>query len=171
MSGGLINTTTLAWFKQKLLGVVDDKLAGKQNSGECVTSLNGARGDVTLKDYVTGLSVSGKTVTYTKKDGTSGTITTRDTTYSAGAGISLSGTTFSNSGVRSIAAGSSANVLIVNTNGTTTTITINNVANAGNATKATKDGEGNVIATTYAKPTNYGSARDRDSSKPTYGLE
>lgn len=38
MSGGLINTTTLAWFKNKLLGVVDDKLAGKQDAGEYVTS-------------------------------------------------------------------------------------------------------------------------------------
>lgn len=46
-----------------------------------VTSINGSAGDVTLKDYVTGLSVSGKTITYTKKDGTSGTITTQDTVY------------------------------------------------------------------------------------------
>ena len=48
---------------------------------DAVLSVNGSKGDVTIKDYVTGLSVSGKTVTYTKKDGTSGTITTQDTTY------------------------------------------------------------------------------------------
>lgn len=48
-----------------------------------VTSVNGSTGAVTLKDYVTGLSVNGKTITYNKKDGTSGTITTQDTTYSA----------------------------------------------------------------------------------------
>lgn len=49
-----------------------------------VSSVNGETGAVTVDDYVTGLSVSGKTVTYTKKDGTSGTITTQDTntTYS-----------------------------------------------------------------------------------------
>ena len=35
-------------------------------------------------DKLTGLSVSGKTITYTKGDGTTGTITTQDTTYSAG---------------------------------------------------------------------------------------
>lgn len=58
-----------------------------------------------------------------------------NTTYSAGAGISLSGTTFSNSGVRSVAAGSNANQISVNTNGTTSTITINNVANATAADK------------------------------------
>lgn len=46
--------------------------------------------------YIKGLSVSGKTITYTKGDGTTGTITTQDnnTTYSAGTGLSLSGTTF-----------------------------------------------------------------------------
>lgn len=43
--------------------------------------------------------------------------------------------------------------------------------NATSATKATQDGNGNVIATTYSKmPTNYGAARDRSASKPTYGL-
>ena len=31
--------------------------------------------------YIKGLSVSGKTITYTKGDGTTGTITTQDTTY------------------------------------------------------------------------------------------
>lgn len=39
-------------------------------------------GDVVVNDYVTKLSVSGKTITYTKKDGSTGTITTQDTVYS-----------------------------------------------------------------------------------------
>ena len=45
-----------------------------------------------------------------------------DTTYSAGTGISLSGTTFSNSGVRSTTI--NGNYLRVNTNGTNTDLTI-----------------------------------------------
>ena len=61
--------------------------------------------------------------------------TDNNTTYSAGTGISLSGTTFSNSGVRSVTAGSSSNQLSVNAGGTTSTITINNVANATSANK------------------------------------
>lgn len=48
------------------------------------------------------------------------TISAKDTTYSAGTGISLSGTTFSNSGVRSIS--ESNHKLTVNTGGTTATI-------------------------------------------------
>lgn len=38
--------------------------------------------------YISGLSVSGKTVTYTKGDGTTGTITTQDTTYSSASSVS-----------------------------------------------------------------------------------
>ena len=36
-----------------------------------------------IKSAVTGLTISGKTITYTKADGTTGTLTTQDTTYSA----------------------------------------------------------------------------------------
>ena len=78
---------------------------------------------------------AGDQAKFFKADGTWATPT--NTTYSAGAGISLSGTTFSNSGVRSIAAGSSANQIAVNTGGAETTITVNNVANAATADKLT----------------------------------
>lgn len=36
-----------------------------------------------IKSAITGLSISGKTITWTKADGTTGTLTTQDTTYSA----------------------------------------------------------------------------------------
>lgn len=73
-----------------------------------------------------------------------------DTTYTAGTGISISSNAINNTGVRSVTAESTANQLSVNTGGTTTTITINNVANATSATKATQDASGNVITSTYA---------------------
>ena len=47
-----------------------------------------------------------------------------NTTYSAGTGISLSGTTFSNSGVRSIATGSTNGTISVNTNGTSADVAV-----------------------------------------------
>jgi hypothetical protein len=58
----------------------------------------GAFGQITGKE-ITDLSASGKTITYTRGDGSTGTITTQDTdtTYSAGTGLSLSGTTFNHS--------------------------------------------------------------------------
>ena len=79
---------------------------------------------------------------------------------SAGAGISVSGSpittsgtlSITNTGVRSVTAGSTANIIKVNTNGTDTNITINNVAHAtsaDSATKATQDGNGNTITSKY----------------------
>lgn len=44
-----------------------------------VTSVNNMTGAVSILDYVTGLSVNGTTITYTKKDGTSGKISTINT--------------------------------------------------------------------------------------------
>lgn len=58
---------------------------------------------------------------FLKGDGT--WATPANTTYSAGTGISLSGTTFSNSGVRSVSQGSNGFVN-VNTNGTTNTVAV-----------------------------------------------
>lgn len=76
----------------------------------------------------------GTNVTLTAASG-SLTIAAKDTTYTANNGISLSGTTFSNSGVRSITAGTTANKLVVNTNGINTTLTVNNVEKANAAGK------------------------------------
>ena len=74
-----------------------------------------------------------------------------DTTYTAGTGISIDGTTINNSGVHTVTAGASANKININTNGNTNTITIDNVANAVSASKATSDSAGQQINTTYIK--------------------
>ena len=62
--------------------------------------------------------------TYTSVD------TNTNTTYSAGTGISLSGTTFSNSGVRSIATGSANGTISVNTNGTSADVAVKGLGSA-----------------------------------------
>ena len=73
----IVNGTTYgAWIELATKSYVDDSLG---NIEVPVTSVNGETGDVVIEDYVTGLTVSGKTITYTKKDGTSGKITTQDT--------------------------------------------------------------------------------------------
>ena len=54
-----------------------------------------------------------------------------DTTYSAGTGISLSGTTFSNSGVRAVSV--NGNYLRVNTNGTNADLTIPYASNSNSS--------------------------------------
>ena len=75
--------------------------------------------------------VAGSNVTITP-DATNDkiTIAATNTTYSAGAGISLSGTTFSNSGVRSIATGGSNGTISVNTNGTSANVAVKGLGSA-----------------------------------------
>lgn len=53
----------------------------------------------------------------------------KDTIYSAGNGISLTGTTFSNSGVRAITTGSSNGSLSINTNGTVANVYVKGIEN------------------------------------------
>ena len=125
--------------------------------------------------YISGLSVNGRTITYTKGDGTTGSINTQDTNtvYTAGAGIGLSGTVFSNAGVRAVTAGNSNNQISVNTGGDTSTITINNVANATTATTATKLGSSTVGSGVRAIYLNAGTATASnstvgDSTTPVY---
>ncbi|MDY5647037.1 MAG: hypothetical protein SPF22_08555 [Candidatus Onthovivens sp.] len=158
----------------KLEKALDSKLS---TSGTAAKATQDSAGQQINTTYIKGLSVSGKTITYTKGDGTTGTITTQDTnttysafkgatadaaggtglvpapakgaqtkylradgtwqtppdtntTYSASNGISLSGTTFSNSGVRSIATGSSNGTISVNTNGTTANVAVKGLGSA-----------------------------------------
>lgn len=119
------------------------RIIGKLYSSEFVGKLTGnadtatkatqdSAGQQINTTYIKSLSVSGKTVTYTKGDGTTGTITTQDTntTYSAGTGISLSGTTFSNSGVRSISTGETNGTISVNTNGTSAEVAVKGLGSA-----------------------------------------
>ena len=47
-----------------------------------------------LAETIKSLSISGTTITYTRGDDTTDTLTTQDTTYSAGSNLSLNGTTF-----------------------------------------------------------------------------
>ena len=79
-------TVTAPTFSGALLG----------NASTATKATQDSAGQQINTTYIKGLSVSGKTITYTKGDGTTGTITTQDnnTTYAAGTGLSLSGTTF-----------------------------------------------------------------------------
>lgn len=58
-------------------------------------------------------------------------------TYSAGAGISLSGTTFSNAGVRSISTGSSNGTISVNTGGSTANVAVKGLGSAAYTASST----------------------------------
>lgn len=97
----------------------------------------------TVKVGTTNVSADTPTDTLTLVAGTNVTITPNatsdsitisatdtNTTYSAGTGINLSGTTFSNSGVRSVTTGVANGTISVNTNGTTTDVPVKGLGSA-----------------------------------------
>lgn len=128
--------------------------------------------------YIKGLSVSGKTVTYTRGDGTTGTINTQDTntTYNAGSNITLSGTTFSLTKANVVGAlgytpptqdtnttySAGANITLI---GTTFSLTKANVVGALGYTPPTQD-----TNTTYSAGSNLSlsGTRFNVSSTPTF---
>ena len=77
-------------------------------------------------------SKDGHKITLTPSSGTATTITIPDnnTTYTFSNGLSASGTTVSNSGVRSIATGTTNGTLSVNTNGTTANVAVKGLSAA-----------------------------------------
>lgn len=103
------------------------------SGGIIASSSNGTSIDNVIK----GLSISGKTITYTKGDDTTGTLTTQDTTYTGANGVSISGTTISNSGVRSISTGDNNGTIKVNTNGTSTNVAVKGLSDLAYIAKGT----------------------------------
>ena len=103
-------------------------------------------------DYVTGLSVSGQTVTFTKKNGTTGKITTQDTKY-----------THPNSGVSA----GTYNTVTVNAQGHVTGG--NNVKYAKSVDNITPDNSGNVNLGLHAVATSgdYNDLRNKPSMPAT----
>ncbi|NCU31194.1 hypothetical protein EOM57_05345, partial [Candidatus Saccharibacteria bacterium] len=73
---------------------------------------------------------AGAATRYLRSDGTWQVPPDNNTTYTANNGVSLSGTTFSNSGVRSIATGGTNGTISVNTNGTSANVAVKGLGTA-----------------------------------------
>lgn len=118
----------------------NDTAIGGSTTPVYVTSGGKVTACTSYAKAIKSITRSGTTFTYTCIDGTTGTFTQQDnnTTYSAGTGISLSGTTFSNAGVRSTTI--NGNYLRVNTNGTNADLTIPYATNANTAKHLTHTG-------------------------------
>ena len=95
-------------------------LSYRKDAGTAYTILHSGNSSV---------SKSGETLTV-KINGSTQSLTNTNTTYSAGTGISLSGTTFSNSGVRSISTGTANGTISVNTNGTSANVSVKGLGSA-----------------------------------------
>jgi hypothetical protein len=154
---------------------VDSKLSGKANADHThdISNVSGLQTTLdTINSEVDGsikeLSVSGKTITYTKNDGSTGTITTQDTntdtkvtqTVSTTDGsfpVLLRGTsagTTTTTTTTTFASGITANPSEESITATTFKGDLSgNATTATSATKATQDGSGNTITSTYETKT------------------
>ena len=126
-STNAIQNKVVANMKNEIDNALEEKLDINGNAVTATKATQDGAGQQINTTYIKGLSINGKTITYTKGDGTTGTITTQDTntTYSAGAGLSLSGTTFnhSNSITAATAQGDASKTLAFNDTFTIPTIT------------------------------------------------
>lgn len=119
------------------------------------------------------LTVSSGVLSVSKDNVTSAlgyTPPTTNTTYSAGTGISLSGTTFSNSGVRSVATGSSNGTISVNTNGATANVAVKGLGSAAyteSSAYAASSHDHNRVA---SKGTHAEAASGSTGNAPTTGM-
>ena len=81
-SFGVTATATELNYVHGVTSNIQTQLNGKlSTTGTAAKATADARGQNIADTYIKGLSVSGRTITYTKGDGGTGTITTQDTTY------------------------------------------------------------------------------------------
>ena len=139
------NKYTLPEATTSALGGI--KITKDNSSYTVATNTSSISGNIESgKYYGVELDSSGKAFVYVPW-------TDNNTTYSAGTGISISGTTINNSGVRSISTGSSNGTISVNTNGTSTDVSVKGLGSAAytNTSAYATAGHSHDVATTSAK--------------------
>lgn len=94
------------------------------------------------------VKLGGGTTNFLRADGT--WAAPPNTTYSANNGVSLSGTTFSNSGVRSIATGGTNGTISVNTNGSSAEVAVKGLGSAAYTASTAYATSGHTHATSIA---------------------
>ena len=139
---GRVLNTSIASLTTKLNNHIDSLSNVENKSSETIRSEITKKNVIDALGYIPGtsstepitytLSKSGSKIILTSSEGTETSVTDSDTntTYSAGTGITLSGTTFSNAGVRSISSGSTNGTISVNTNGTSAEVAVKGLGSA-----------------------------------------
>lgn len=139
---GRVLNTSITSLTTKLNNHIDSLSNVENKSSETIRSEITKKNVIDALGYTPGtsssepitytLSKSGSKIILTSSEGTETSVTDSDTntTYSAGTGIALSGTTFSNAGVRSISSGSTNGTISVNTNGTSAEVAVKGLGSA-----------------------------------------
>ena len=142
---GNINASDYNITATKFIGNLQGKADSAANADLATKANQDSQGQVINTTYVKGVTASNATLTVTKGNGTTSTITINNVGNSTKATQDSQGQAINTTYIKSITA-SNATLTVTKGNGTTSTVTINNVENSK---KATQDGSGNTITTHY----------------------
>ena len=142
---GNINASDYNITATKFIGNLQGKADSAANADLATKANQDSQGQTINTTYVKGVTASNATLTVTKGNGTTSTITINNVGNSTKATQDSQGQAINTTYIKSITA-SNATLTVTKGNGTTSTVTINNVENSK---KATQDGSGNTITTHY----------------------
>lgn len=161
-TGVYLSTTAGELVASKFTGALNG------NAATATKATQDSSGQQITSTYIKTLAISGTTITYTKGNGTTGTLTTQDNDYRV--------TNTANNSVKAYITGTTSSSTNTGTQVFDTGIYISTTAgelvaskftgalngNAASATKATQDASGRVISDTYALKTDIPSVWDSD---------
>ena len=142
---GNINASGYNITATKFIGNLQGKANSAANADLATKANQDSQGQTINTTYVKGITASNATLTLTKGNGTTSTVTINNVGNSTKATQDSQGQAINTTYIKSITA-SNATLTVTKGNGTTSTVTINNVENSK---KATQDGSGNTITTHY----------------------
>ena len=163
--GQVITDGTVKWTVRTHIKSVNNTVADASGNVSINTVPNAtkatqdAKGQQIDTTYIKGVTGSNATLTVTKGNGTTSSVTINNVAHATSADNATkatqdsSGQQINTTYIKGVT-GSNATLTVTKGNGTTSSVTINNVAHAtsaDNATKATQDSTGQTINTTYVK--------------------
>lgn len=129
---GNINASDYNITATKFIGNLQGKADSAANADLATKANQDSQGQVINTTYVKGVTASNATLTLTKGNGTTSTVTINNVGNSTKATQDSAGQTINTTYVKGVTA-SNSTITVTKGNGTTSTATINNVANATNA--------------------------------------
>lgn len=148
---GNINANGYNITATKFIGNLQGKADSAANADLATKANQDSQGQTINTTYVKGITASNATLTVTKGNGTTSTVTINNVGNSTKATQDSQGQAINTTYIKGVT-GSNATLTITKGNGSTSTITVNNVShatNSDNATKATNDQNGMNISTGF----------------------
>ena len=149
---GNINANGYNITATKFIGNLLGKAGSAANADLATKANQDSQGQVINTTYVKGVTASNATLTVTKGNGTTSTVTINNVENSKKATQDSQGQAINTTYIKGVT-NSNATLTITKGDGTTSTVTVTNVDRALNSVKATQDSAGNVIGNTYVKNT------------------